>query len=252
MKEKEISNWEKLKEEHSPESIAARLAEKPRHSYLGDAVLGAIDGSVTTFAVVAGVVGANLSSSVVIILGFANLLADGFSMAASNYQKSKSESQRIEKLRKVEAMHIDVHPEGEIEEIRQIFARKGFEGDVLDEIVTVITKDKDRWINTMLTEELGMQLDAPEPMKAGLITFFAFVAAGLVPLIPFFWTSNFLTQNLFLFSAFATALSFFLIGCMKGRVLGHSLMKSGLETLATGGCAAVLAYIVGRWLRSLV
>jgi VIT1/CCC1 family predicted Fe2+/Mn2+ transporter len=251
-KKQELTELEKLRNEHLPEIIAARLDAKPEHSYLGDAVLGAIDGSVTTFAVVAGVVGASLSSSVVIILGLANLFADGFSMAASNYQKSKSERQRTEKLRSIEATHIEHHPEGEKEEIRQIFERKGFEGPLLDEIVAVITKDKDRWINTMLTEELGVPLEAPEPMKAAWTTFLAFSIAGAIPLVPFLLALRFSVTNLFFWSALATAISFFLVGCMKGRVLSHSIFKSGVETLLTGGLAASLAYIVGWWLRSLV
>ncbi|HJZ11195.1 MAG TPA: VIT1/CCC1 transporter family protein, partial [Acidobacteriota bacterium] len=181
----QLDDLSQLEKDHLPESIAMRLSAKPEHSYLGDAVLGAIDGSVTTFAVVSGVVGASLSTSVVIILGMANLVADGFSMAVSNYQKSKSDRQRIDKFRKIEAMHIQLHPDGEREEIRQIFARKGFEGAVLEEIVSVITRDQDRWIDTMLTEELGIQLESPEPIKAGVATFIAFAAAGFIPLVPY-------------------------------------------------------------------
>ena len=58
---------------------------------LGEFVYGAIDGTVTTFAVVAGAAGAGLSSTVIVILGFANLIADGFSMGASAYLSAKSE-----------------------------------------------------------------------------------------------------------------------------------------------------------------
>ena len=58
---------------------------------LPDFVYGSIDGTVTTFAVVAGAIGASLSSAVILILGFANLFADGFSMAISNYLAHKSE-----------------------------------------------------------------------------------------------------------------------------------------------------------------
>jgi VIT1/CCC1 family predicted Fe2+/Mn2+ transporter len=243
-------NWMDLVEEHLPESIAERLAKRPGHSYLGDAVLGAIDGAVTTFAVVSGVVGADLSTRVVVILGMANLLADGFSMAVSNYQKSKSDRQRTEKFRQIEAMHIQHFPEGEKEEIRQIFARKGFEGPVLEEIVSVITSDQDRWIDTMLTEELGMQLDSPEPLQSGLTTFLAFAVAGLVPLTPYLLGLSLSVPDLFFCSALATAVSFYVIGAVKGYVLHRPLLKSGLETLLVGGGAAILAFLVGRWLRN--
>lgn len=63
------------------------------YRYLPEFVYGGIDGAITTFAVVSGVVGAGLGSAIVLILGFANLFADGFSMAVSNYLSTKSEQE---------------------------------------------------------------------------------------------------------------------------------------------------------------
>ncbi len=159
----ESRRLEQLQVEPRPDVISARLADLNSHNYVGDAVLGGIDGCVTTFAVVAGAVGAGFPSAVTIILGFANLFADGFSMAISNYQNTKSQRELVEEARHTEERHIDVIPEGEREEIRQIFARKGFEGDVLDTIVTVITQDRRLWVDTMLTEELGLAVVGPKP-----------------------------------------------------------------------------------------
>ncbi len=238
-----------LEAEHIPEAIAQRLAAKKKHSYLGDAVLGAIDGCVTTFAVVSGVVGANLPQGIAMVLGLANLLADGFSMAVSNYQRAKSDKEQTEQARRIEEKHIDEVPAGEREEIRQIFSRKGFEGPILDEIVQIITQDRRRWVDTMLTEELGLQLESPAPLKAGIVTFIGFFLAGLIPLLPFLLATYLTGQEIFFMSISATGLSFFLIGVLKGWVLDHPLLVSGLETLLVGGCAATLAYIVGAWLR---
>ena len=117
-----------------------------------------MDGTVTTFAVVAGVAGAGLPRGVAIILGMANLLADGFSMAAGNYLSTKTDRELVDRARRVEEMHVEQVPDGEREEVRQIFAAKGFEGQILDEIVNVITTDRRRWVDTMLTEELGLRL----------------------------------------------------------------------------------------------
>lgn len=245
-----LKRQEALEKDHLPEVIADRLSAKTEHSYLGDAVLGAIDGCVTTFAVVSGVIGANLSHRVVVILGLANLIADGFSMAVSNYQKSKSDRQRVEQFRKIEAQHIEEVPEGEREEIRQIFARKGFEGPILEEIVTVITRDREQWIDTMLTEELGLQLHSPSPVKSALATFLAFVIVGLIPILPFLLPLPLQPHGLFVMSAIATGIAFFLVGLLKGRALEQPAFRSGLETLAIGCVAAALAYGVGAWLRS--
>jgi VIT1/CCC1 family predicted Fe2+/Mn2+ transporter len=236
--------------QHQVEAIAARLAGARKHSYLGDAVLGAIDGCVTTFAVVAGAAGASLPSSIAIILGFANLIADGFSMAVSNYQRAKSECGLLEKARAIEEMHIRLVPEGEREEIRQIFAAKGFGGEELERIVEVITQNPKLWVDTMLTEELGLTLELPKPSAAALATFFGFSAAGIVPLIPYL-VPGFPLREVFWASAFLTGLTFFTIGLLKGQIVRYSLLKSGLETLLIGGAAAALAYAVGGVLESL-
>ena len=237
-----------LAEQHTPEAIADRLSASTQHSYLGDFVLGAVDGTVTTFAVVAGVAGADLSGTVAIILGIANLLADGFSMAAGNYLSTKAECQVVDRVRRMEERHIDEHPLGEREEIRQIFATKGFEGALLDQIVEVITKDRKQWVDTMVTEEFGLRIEHPSPSRAALATFAAFVLAGAVPLLPFLFAMHGATQGTFRTSAALTAVTFFVIGVAKGHVVKRSLWLSGLETLMIGAVAATLAYLVGTWL----
>lgn len=129
----------------SQRSIARRLREPPSGNYVQDAVLGAIDGCVTTFAVVAAGSAGGLSDGLVVVFGMANLLADGFSMAVSNYNARKSVDDQIEKARRTEQHHIHNVPEGEREEIRQIFAAKGLEGPTLENVVRVITSDNARW-----------------------------------------------------------------------------------------------------------
>ena len=237
-----------LEAEHRPSAIRSRLEAVQQHSYLGDAVLGGMDGCVTTFAVVAGAVGGGFPAVVAIVLGFANLLADGFSMAVSNYQNTNSQRGFVEEARRTEEVHIAQIPEGEREEIRQIFARKGFDGATLDHIVDVITQDRQLWVNTMLTEELGLQIEGPSPLRAALATFLAFFAVGFIPLMPFLLPGLTPTQT-FTTSALVTALAFFGIGMGKGFVLGRAMVRSGVETLLVGGAAALLAYVVGAWLR---
>lgn len=240
-----------LEQDHRVEAIAERLGRAQEHSYLGDAVLGAIDGCVTTFAVVAGVAGAQLPGGVALILGIANLLADGFSMAISNHQRARTDRQRVETLRRVEERHIDELPEGEREEVRQIYARKGFGGDVLEHIVEVVTSDRKRWIDTMLTEELGLVIDGPSPLRAALVTFAAFAVVGAIPLAPFALAAMGVELPVLLVSAGATAAAFFAVGWIKNRIQGLSVWRGGLETLAVGGAAAGLAWIAGVALHSL-
>jgi len=241
-----------LESEHTPQAVAARIGQT-QHVYLRDFVYGAIDGCVTTFAVVSGAMGAGLSSGVVLIFGFANLLADGFSMAVSNYLGTKADRQLLSRARQIEENHVDVIPEGEVEEIREIFRQKGFEGELLDRVVEVITNNRTLWINTMLQEEWGLALDGPSPWKAGGVTFLAFTFMGLIPLLPFvaFYVMALEGIAAFAQSAMLTAATFFGIGAMKSRYVLEKWSRSGLETLLMGGGAAVLAYLAGLLLQGL-
>ena len=244
---------QRLEADHSREAIAARLDAGYQHSYIRDLVLGAIDGCVTTFAVVSGVAGAGLPTSVILVLGVANLLADGFSMAVSNFQGIRAEQQMRERARRTEERHVDRIPEGEREEIRQIFARKGVTGDDLEHLVRIVTSDRRLWIDTMLEQELGLSLVGPSAWKAGAATFVAFVVVGLVPLTIFLY--ELLASPVaypYAWSAILTGGAFFAVGAAKGRFVERPWYLSGLETLAVGGMAALLAYVVGHLLRNLV
>src|SRR5262245_58983240 len=174
-----------MEHEHSTEAIRERLAAGPRQNYLRDWIYGGIDGSVTTFAVVTGVVGAHLSPAVIVIMGFANLVGDGFSMAASNFLGTKAEHDDMGRLRAIEHRHIDLAPEGEREEVRQIFANKGFNGDDLERVVELVTSDRERWVRPMLAEEYGLPQEARSPWVAAISTFSAFAICGFAPLVPF-------------------------------------------------------------------
>ncbi len=245
---------EVYKATHTPGQIADRLDSGPDSIYLKDFIYGAIDGAVTTFAVVAGVAGAGLPSGIIIILGLANLLADGFSMAVSNYLGTRAENQYRDKARQRELDEIQQYPQGEREEIRQIYARKGFEGQLLEEVVAVITADRKQWVDIMIQEEHGMALQDHNATKGGVATFVAFCIVGLIPLLPYL--ANWLVADAvaapFLWSSLLTGAAFLVVGAMKARFIDQSWLKASLETLAIGGIAAVLAYGVGVLLKGLV
>ena len=236
-----------LEHDHSPDAIRARLEQGPTNSYLRDWIYGGIDGAVTTFAVVSGVVGAQLQPSIVVVLGLANLLADGFSMAASNYTGSRAEAADEDRLREVELRHIRETPEGEREELRQIFLKKGLPEAVVAQVVESISSDHERWVRTMLTEEYGLPLASRSPWTAAMATFSAFLICGGVPLLPFL----FKMPSAFALSSISTALVFFGIGCAQSRWSTAAWWRTGFSTLGIGGGAAILAWGVGRLLRGL-
>ena len=230
-----------LEHGHEPEEIAERINETNRRSNLRDIIYGAIDGAVTTFAIVAGVVGAELSTKVILILGIANVLADGFSMAAGNYSGTKAELDDIRRIREIEDRHIRMEPDGERAELREILAQKGLDGDVLDAAVDAITRNKKSWIDMMLVDEYGLSPVDPHPMRAALATFGAFLVAGLIPLLPYILS----LPAPFHWSIWLTAVTFFSVGAAKSRRSLAPWWRSGIETLLIGGAAASIAYLVG-------
>ena len=232
---------------HTEEAIRRRLIEGPSLNYLRDWVYGGIDGAITTFAIVAGVVGAELSASVILILGIANLVADGFSMAAGNYSGTKAERDEYAQLRHHETHQIARDPDGEREEIRQIFRLKGFRGKDLERAVEIITSDHKRWIDVMMSEEYGMAAAPRDPLKSALSTFAAFVVCGVVPLLPFLFHA----EAPFEFALGLTAAVFFLIGSIKSRWSLSSWWRSGFETLSIGLGAAGIAYAIGYALKGM-
>jgi VIT1/CCC1 family predicted Fe2+/Mn2+ transporter len=237
-----------LEHGHHPGEIARRLEQGPKVSYLRDWVYGGIDGTVTTFAITAGVVGADLSAGVVVVLGLANLLADGFSMAAANYSSTKTEIEEYEQVRRMEERHVDLDPEGEREEVRQIFEAKGFKGDALETAVEVITARRERWIDTMMTEEHGMPPVNRLPSRAALFTFLSFVLCGSVPLLAYL----FQLSHPLPIATVMTGATFFAIGSLRSRWSATPWWRAGLETFAIGMSAAGVAFIVGYLLQGLV
>jgi VIT1/CCC1 family predicted Fe2+/Mn2+ transporter len=225
------------------------------NEYIAEFVYGGIDGAVTTFAVVAGAAGAGLSESVVIILGVANLIADGFSMSIGNYISSKSEIESYERHKAVEYWEIENLREKEIEEIREIYRNKGFEGELLEQVVSVITKDKDVWVDTMMKEELEMVSDdSKTPFKTALVTFMSFFAIGSIPLLSYVFQGLFdiPVEKLFFISCVFTGIALTIVGILKSKVNERSLLRGIAETVLLGGIAAALSYFVGDVLRSWV
>jgi VIT1/CCC1 family predicted Fe2+/Mn2+ transporter len=167
--------------------------KKRRNHFLPEFVYGGTDGAITTFAVVSGVIGASLSSSIVLILGFANLIADGFSMAVSNYLSTKSRN-----------------------------------------------------------DILKCKANASQTAVA---TFFSFIIIGIIPLISFviaaITKNDYLIRMQFTYSIFLTGIAMLIIGAIKGNVTKKSKIKSAIQTFLIGGTAAILAFVVGYFLRNL-
>ncbi len=224
------------------------------YDFIREFIYGSIDGGVTTFAVVAGATGAQFDHSVIIILGLANLVADGFSMSVGSYLSVKSQVEKYHKYQQYERWGVENIPELEREEIKDMYYAKGLRGKLLEKVVSVITSDKEVWIDEMMQGELGMIPEKNPPFTAGLITFLSFILIGSIPLLPFIipGIGQLTGFTPFMLTCILTGLAFILIGIVKSQVTHTSRKSAVFETLLLGAVAAVIAYSVGHFLDGMI
>ncbi len=221
--------------------------------YIKSFVYGGLDGIITTFAVVAGVAGASLSSGVVLILGFANLLADGLSMAIGDFLSTKAENDYNRAEREREQWEVENYPEGEKAEMVELYTDKGLSEEDAKTVVDIISKDKKVWVDVMMVEELGIIESDESPFMNGVATFVAFCVFGFVPLGAYVvsLSAKDLQPYTFTSACVLTGITLFALGAIKTRVTGRNWLVSGLETFAVGGVAALAAYGIGVALSGL-
>ena len=243
-------------EAHAAGRIAVAAREEhgaPSHAYLGDMVYGGLDGIVTTFAVVSGVAGAQLGSGIVLILGLANLFADGFSMAVGAYLSSKSDQEYYDREYQREAWEVEHFPDGERTELIEAYRAKGYTAEDATQLVDIQTKQPDLWVKTMMVEELGMLKDERNPVTSALATLVSFIIAGSIPLLFYLigLVAPIPAGIAFPASLLLSGAALFGLGAAKVLVTERNFFKSGLEMLVVGGAAAGVAYVVGVLLKGL-
>ncbi len=228
------------------------------NTYFAQFVYGAVDGTVTTFAVVAGAYGAGISPKFVLILGIANLVGDGFSMAASAYVSRRSEQQQ--KILAEKRYH-NWYATSDIRvatSLKHHFQNDyGFEGQMLQQAMDEAMKEESKVIRHLMHNEFGVvNTDTSKTIafKDAAATFAGFGAAGAVPLVSYFigLSASLEEHTMFYASLILTALTFGMIGYLKGRVTATNRWKSLVETLLLGGIAATLAYVLGDMLASVI
>ncbi len=220
--------------------------------YIKDIVYGANDGVITTFAIIAGVAGAHIADprATIVLLGVANVLADGFSMAVSNYLGSKSEGDVVSREYRDEAAEIVENPDAEREEMTQLLREEGYADTDAQTLSRLMLKNKSFFADLLMHEEFNVSNHERGPILVGsLLTFGAFVGAGLLPILPFIVFSS--ITNIFLYSVVSTGVVLFVLGALRSIITKRSFFLSGLEMLLIGGFAASIAYGVGAFLRGI-
>jgi len=217
-------------------------------------VFGGLDGILTSFAIVAGAVGANLSPAAILAMGISNVLADALSMGAGEYLSSRAYENYVRKEHDREKWELENYPEGEVIEMIELFERRGMSREDAEVVITRMAKYKQFFIDLMMREELSLPVPSDEgPMEAvreGVIMFSAFALFGMIPVggfvvVPVLLPS--LDQHaLFLIACAITALALFLLGAYKAKFHDKLYIRSGFETMLLGGVCAAVAFVVGR------
>ncbi len=239
---------------YSQKELAEHLRKEhkmsPFSTYLREIVYGGNDGIVTTFAVVAGFSGANLSHAnglgyvTVLLFGLANLFADASSMGLGNLLSMRAEQDRYKQEREKELKEIKHNIDIEKMETEQLLITKGFTQKQAQELVAIYSLNTDYWADFMMRYELEMSDPTNEnPLLNGGVTFISFIIFGSIPLLPYFIFGN--HANTFVFAIIATCVALILLGLLRWRVTKDSLFRSVGEILIIGGISAAIAYFVG-------
>jgi vacuolar iron transporter family protein len=223
-------------------------------NYIRDVVFGFGDGVNTSLGIVAGIGGATVGVDIVILAAIIGMFTGAKAMAVQNYLAVKSQIEILQSEIKREEYEIENTPEKEREEIVEIYKAKGFVGEELNMVVNKITSNKGVWLKTMLTEELGLNLEIlGSPIKGAIVMFISFLVGGILPILPYFIVKTGLINN---FTALLIAISIsltssFVIGAIKGRLAKKSWIKGGLEMSLLGTGIALLGYGIGSEMNNL-
>jgi len=242
--------------EHSRRAHDTHQPEQHRQEhgkYIKSVVYGGLDGIITTFAVVAGVAGASLSAGVVLILGLANLVADGLSMAIGDFLSTRAENDYNRAERERETWEVENYPEGEKRELVELYVEKGMSEADAQAVVEILAKSKRTWVDVMMVEELGIIETDESPLANAVATFLSFAVFGAVPLAAYVGSLVIAAMRPITFplACTLTAMTLFALGSIKARITGRDWLRSGMGVVLVGGVAAAAAYAIGAALAGL-
>jgi VIT1/CCC1 family predicted Fe2+/Mn2+ transporter len=218
-------------------------------SGIRDFVFGFGDGINTSLGIAAGVGGADVSSNIIILAALVGMFTGAKAMAVQNYLAVKAQRELLRSEIAREEWEIEHKPEIERQEIEEIYRAKGFEGKDLEMIVNKITSDKKVWLDTMLTEELKLNVEVVgNPLKSALRMFGAFLIGGILPIIPFFFAQGYTPLIIAIGISLSTS---FAVGAVKSRLAQTSIIKGGLEMAGLGTGIALIGFGIGSELANL-
>jgi vacuolar iron transporter family protein len=213
-------------------------------NWLRDVILGGQDGLVNILGIILGVIAGGGSQTVLLAAGFAAAITESISMGAVGWTSALSERDYYAAEQARESAEIDATPEAERQEIRDIYAAKGFAGDLLDRVVDTITANREAWLATMMDEELHLQpVEAPDIFRSAVVITIATLIGHLIPLLPFVWLSR---TSALITAIVLSAAVLFGVGTYQAVTLVGDWRKKGLQMVAIGLGAAAIGFLIGR------
>ena len=228
-------------------AVALRKPPGEQHrkvNWLRDVILGGQDGLVNILGIILGVIAGGGSNTVLLATGFAAAITESISMGAVGYTSTVSERDYYKAERAREATEIRDVPEMERQEVREIYAAKGFEGELLDRVVDTITANRDRWLDTMMAEELHLQpVETVDILRSAVVITIATLIGHLIPLMPFVFLPR---TTALVVAIVVSGLALFTVGVYSALTLVGSWWRMGINMAVIGLGAAGLGFLVGR------
>jgi predicted membrane protein (TIGR00267 family) len=220
---------------------------KEKHSTnnsLRDVILGGQDGLVNMLGIALGVVAAGGSTHVLVVTGIAAAITESISMGAVAYTSFGSDRDFYLAENEREQKEISTRPEEEREEIREIYAAKGFQGQLLEDVVSTITSNRETWVSTMMNEELHLQpVEQESLMRSAVVVTVATLIGHFIPIVPFMIVAR--VPAIFM-AITLSAVTLFAVGVYSAKTLVGNWRKSGIQMMAIGLGAAAVGFFIGR------
>jgi VIT1/CCC1 family predicted Fe2+/Mn2+ transporter len=220
------------------------VRHEPKANWLRDVILGGQDGLVNILGIVLGVIAGGGSRPVLLAAGFAAAITESLSMGAVGYTSTSADRDYYQAARRREAADIESNPSGERGAVRALYAAKGFSGPLLDDVVDTITADPDRWLATVMDDELHLRpVQTRDAVRSSAVVTMATLVGHLIPLLPFLWLAR---SSAVVLAIALSAVVLFGVGAYSSITLVGDWRRNGLKMIAIGLGAAAIGFGIGH------
>jgi vacuolar iron transporter family protein len=213
--------------------------------FIKDVVIGMADGLTVPFALAAGLSGAVANTSIITTAGIAEIVAGSIAMGLGGYLAGQTEVEHYDAELKREYEEVELVPETEKEEVKEVFAAYGLDENSQNLVVEALSKDKDKWVDFMMKFELGLEKpDINRARDSGLTIGMSYIVGGIIPLSPYFFIKD--AHVALYYSVIVTLITLFVFGYFKSKVTDQDPIKGAFKVMLIGALAAGAAFYVAK------